>query len=553
MIKINKKTSKKITFLLFFTLFLTGLFTFKDYGISIDEEFHRSSGFYWLNYILNFTSFDDFKNLVSIKINQIHGFTLPLPETYPYYGVVFDLPIAFLEVLFQINDPKNYFYFKHLLNFILFFISSVFFYKLLLNRFINYNIALIGTLFFILSPRIYGNSFFNNKDLVFLSLVTITLYYCFKSLDKLSYKNLLIFSTLAALCTSHRILGFFIPISFFIFFLLSVLSNTKNLKDLPSITFFFIFYVLFLILFWPLLWTDPFENFSLAFNYFSAIPLRIKMLFDGSYVGTDLLPYNYIFIWVLITTPLLYVIFFLIGYVHMFKRFFLKFLNVREKNFYSDLWRGSKEKKDLFILFNITSIIVYFVSFNVSLYTGWRQIYFLNIFIIYISIYAFYRIDLKIKSLSKTKTHFGVVILYLIFVAYKMISYHPYQNIYFNSMFNNNAHKKFEVDYWGLSGRKFLEEILILEKNKKIITIGVASWLPLERSVKLLDKKDRSRIKIIGQEFQNADYLYTNFISEVDKNSNDKYKIPSNFSKINEFILDNMTVYEVFKKDGPIN
>jgi len=553
MIKINKKTSKKITFLLFFTLFLTGLFTFKDYGISIDEEFHRSSGFYWLNYILNFTSFDDFKNLVSMKINQIHGFTLPLPETYPYYGVVFDLPIAFLEVLFQINDPKNYFYFKHLLNFILFFISSVFFYKLLLNRFINYNIALIGTLFFILSPRIYGNSFFNNKDLVFLSLVTITLYYCFKSLDKLSYKNLLIFSTLAALCTSHRILGFFIPISFFIFFLLSVLSNTKNLKDLPSITFFFIFYVLFLILFWPLLWADPFENFSLAFNYFSAIPLTIKMLFDGSYVGTDLLPYNYIFIWVLITTPLLYVIFFLIGYVQMFKRFFLKFLNVREKNFYSDLWRGSKEKKDLFILFNITSIIVYFVSFNVSLYTGWRQIYFLNIFIIYISIYAFYRIDLKIKSLSKTKAHFGVIILYLIFVAYKMISYHPYQNIYFNSMFNNNAHKKFEVDYWGLSGRKFLEEILILEKNKKIITIGVASWLPLERSVKLLDKKDRSRIKIIGQEFQNADYLYTNFISEVDKNSNDKYKIPSNFSKINEFILDNMTVYEVFKKDGPIN
>ena len=350
-------------------------------------------------------------------------------------------------------------------------------------------------MFFILSPRIYGNSFFNNKDLVFLSLVTITLYYCFKSLDKLSYKNLLIFSTLAALCTSHRILGFFIPISFFIFFLLSVLSNTKNLKDLPSITFFFIFYVLFLILFWPLLWADPFENFSLAFNYFSAIPLTIKMLFDGSYVGTDLLPYNYIFIWVLITTPLLYVIFFLIGYVQMFKRFFLKFLNVREKNFYSDLWRGSKEKKDLFILFNITSIIVYFVSFNVSLYTGWRQIYFLNIFIIYISIYAFYRIDLKIKSLSKTKAHFGVIILYLIFVAYKMISYHPYQNIYFNSMFNNNAHKKFEVDYWGLSGRKFLEEILILEKNKKIITIGVASWLPLERSVKLLDKKDRSRIK----------------------------------------------------------
>ena len=71
----------------------------------------------------------------------------------------------------------------------------------------------------------------------------------------------------------------------------------------------------------------------------------------------------------------------------------------------------------------------------------------------------------------------------------------------------------------------------------------------LRKKSKLLDKEDRSRIKIIGQEFQNADYLYTNFISEVDKNSNDKYQIPSNFSKVNEFILDNITVYEVFKKN----
>ena len=131
-----------------------------------------------------------------------------------------------------------------------------------------------------------------------------------------------------------------------------------------------------------------------------------------------------------------------------------------------------------------------------------------------------------------------------------MVSYHPYQNIYFNSLFNNNTHKKFEVDYWGLSGRKFLEEILILEKNKKTITIGVASWLPLERSLKLLDKEDRSRIKIIGQEFQNADYLYTNFISEVDKNLNDKYKVPSNFTSISKFSLDNVLVYEIFKKNN---
>ena len=54
---------------------------------------------------------------------------------------------------------------------------------------------------------------------------------------------------------------------------------------------------------------------------------------------------------------------------------------------------------------------------------------------------------------------------------------------------------------------------------------------------------------IVGQNYENADYLYTNFISEVDKNIDDKYKIPDNFNIINEFILDNITVYQVFKKE----
>ena len=119
MTKIDIKTSKRITFLLFSSFFLIGMFTFRDYGISIDEEFHRSSGFYWLNYILSFTAFEDLKNLVNIKINDIKGFTLQLPQDHPYYGVVFDLPLAFLEVIFKIEDPQNIFYFKHFLNFLL--------------------------------------------------------------------------------------------------------------------------------------------------------------------------------------------------------------------------------------------------------------------------------------------------------------------------------------------------------------------------------------------------------------------------------------------------
>ena len=545
----DKKISKNIAYFLFSIFFLIGLSTFKDYGMWTDEEFQRFSGFYWLNYVLSFTSFDDLKNITTLKINQIGDYTLPHPKNHPFYGVIFDLPAAFLELIFKIEDPKKYFHFRHFLNFIFFFIGSIFFYKLLLNRFTNYNVALIGTLFYILSPRIYGNSFYNNKDIVFLSLITIALYYCFKALEKPNIKNLLIFSIFAAIATSSRIVGIFLPLSFLGFYFLSVLSNKKNLENLLNIFFFFVFYFLFTIILWPALWSGPIENFVSAFKSFSRFSdVNIRILFDGSYVYTNFLPYSYIFTWVFITTPILYTILFITGYAQIFRRFFLKFLNIKEKNYYYDLWRGVNEKKDLFILFNITGIISFLILSNAILYNGWRHIYFINTFIIYIATYAFYRIDIYFQLKLKKKIHYYISILFLITVTYKMAIYHPFQKIYFNNYFNQITHQNFEIDYDGLSGKKFLEEILTREKNQNVINIGVASWYPLHRSIKLLDKEDRKKINIVGQEFQKADYIYSNFMSEVDKNINDKYKIPSGFTKIGKFTLDNITVYEFFKK-----
>ena len=243
----NNKISKYFAYFFFSIFFFIGILTFKDYGISVDEEYQRIAGFYWLNYLLSFTSFENLKSISAFKFDQIVDFTLPHPKDHIYYGILFDLPMAFFEVIFKIEDPKDYFYFRHLSNFLLFFIASIFFYKLLLNRFLSYNISLIGVLFFILSPRIYGSSFFNNKDVVFLSLATIAIFYCFKVFDKTSYKNLLLFALFAGLSTSHRILGIFLPISFLVFYLLSILSNNKDLNKLPSIVFFFFFFFFFFL------------------------------------------------------------------------------------------------------------------------------------------------------------------------------------------------------------------------------------------------------------------------------------------------------------------
>ena len=70
---------------------------------------------------------------------------------------------------------------------------------------------------------------------------------------------------------------------------------------------------------------------------------------------------------------------------------------------------------------------------------------------------------------------------------------------------------------------------------------------PLNRSIEILDKEVRDKIIFIGQDFKNANYIYTNNISEVDKNKNNKYDIPNNFKKIYEYIIDGLTIFTIYK------
>ena len=68
-----------------------------------------------------------------------------------------------------------------------------------MDRFNDYLISIFGTLFYVGSPRIFGDSFFNNKDVIFLSLVTIALFYSLRLLSNFNSKNIILFSILAQL------------------------------------------------------------------------------------------------------------------------------------------------------------------------------------------------------------------------------------------------------------------------------------------------------------------------------------------------------------------
>jgi hypothetical protein len=52
----------------------------------------------------------------------------------------------------------------------------------------------------------------------------------------------------------------------------------------------------------------------------------------------------------------------------------------------------------------------------------------------------------------------------------------------------------------------------------------------------------------VGQDYNKADYIYTNFNYEVDPKYNKKYNIPSEFKEIKKVSVRGITIYSIYKK-----
>ncbi len=545
--KSNTFLNNKLYIFFFLTYFLVGIFIVQDFGISVDEEFHRFSGFYWLSYILEFTHFNDLKMEVSTKLNNISGSTLPNPKNYPFYGVTFDLPLALLETVFQINESKNYYLLRHYANFLIFFVSAIFFLLILINRFKEKNLIILGILLYISSPRIFGDSFYNNKDIIFLSFLTINIYFFFKTIDELNFKNIIYFSIFSALTCATRIIGIFIPLSFILFFFVSKRKNRKSISNSWKYILFYIFlFFLFLVILWPYLWANPLKNLFYSLKIFSSYPVEFKMFFNGEFINSKYLPLSYLPVWILITVPIVTLILSFFGYFKLIFRSFNRLKDIDKESYFDDFWRGKNEKKDFLISLSFSLIFFYVILSNTDLYNGWRHLYFLHIFIIYFGCVGLYRIRLYFKR----KNYYFLIFLILIsFNFIDILKFHPYQSSYFNQLIQGKKKSHFEVDYWGLAGVKFLKEILKKKDIEESIKIGVASYLPLERSLKMFDVESSKKIIIVGQDYKNADYIFNNNISEVNKNVNQKYNIPNNFKLIKEFFVNGFMIYQIYQRN----
>ena len=525
--KIDK--NKNILISIFFIIyFCSGMLITKDYGVSSDEYANRFHGFVTINHVTK-------KFFPSINKKYIKDKNYPELEDHiaKTYGVLFSVPTAIIEVLFKIEDKKNQFLLRHYVNFIIFFISTIFFFKIIIHKYGNWKLALISSILLILSPRIFANSFYNNIDLLFMSLIIIAVYFSLKFFENQNIKNALLCGLFTALIIDIRIPGIIILVSNVAMLLLINLYYKSLVKNYKPFIVYIISTIFFTVIFWPYLWENTIANFFYAFNQMSNYWRSVDNLFFGQKLNSLDLPWYYIPSWIIISTPTLYIFFFITGLIFFIKRikdFFLK--KVEIEFFYNIYFIG--------ILF---SVLISFIYFNSTFYNGWRHAYFLYPFFLLISVDGLFNLFQYVKNTFIKYIFVIAIVLQLVVTFTWMVKNHPHQYVYFNSFIKGNLTNKIELDYWGLSYKQSLDFLLKKDKSKNIKIYNLSLMRPFYYLFSL-DKLQRSRITVV-KNINDADYLFTNYYLDntlYDDIFYEKYKV---FFDIK---IDESSINTIFKK-----
>lgn len=196
--------------------------------------------------------------------------------------------------------------------------------------------------------------------------------------------------------------------------------------------------------------------------------------------------------------------FFFLGLKLTISRIYKRIINI-ENNPDNQLWKGKIEFYNLIYFLNILIPLSAVIILHSSLYSGWRHLYFIYPYIILIAIQGIFL--LKIFLRVKIKLIYAFLITSLLYNFFWIISNHPFQYVYFNSIVGNKFNQYFDMDYWGISNYNSLK--FISSKSEKF-SVGMIGDGDLILSINFLEDKDKKKITY-SDNIEMVDYLIDNF------------------------------------------
>lgn len=419
----------------------------KDYGQSADEWIQIEYGKNIWDY---FTNGD--KQALDYT-NKSMQFT-----HQEYYGGMFDYPT---EVLHHWMPSVPLIVLRHFCNALLGALMMIFTGLLAFRLTRKWTVGLLALLFMVFSPRIFGESMNNPKDIPFASGFIMSMYFLVALLQDFPNKKwkqgagLFIGFTIAfgVRSAGGMLLGAYLVLFTILYYwqykeqrAVLFADKNKQLKQLLIVMAGSLLaaYIAGLAT-WPWGLQDPINNPLESLKGMTNRNSYIRVLFEGVYYMSNNMPWYYEFKWIFISNPLAV----LVGFI------LLPVLIMKARKTYGNF-------AVILPLFGAVFPILYMVYKHSTVYDTWRHVFFVYPFWVIASSMGWDMAGSLIKDAKKEWIPKAVAVVLLLPAVVWTVRSHPNQYVYFNELEGGakGAYGYYDLDYYQNSGKQACEWIL---------------------------------------------------------------------------------------------
>ena len=482
----------------FVAVLVLGLLLVRDFGLTIDENQQRDTGMVSLKHV----AIDHYPQWVSAD-HSFDKYNTPLDEYVDRdYGVAFETPVCLAERLLNIEDDGDKFLFRHLCTFLVSFGGLIAVFQLARRRFGDWRLGLLAALWLLLSPRLFAESFYNDKDAVFMALFAIATNTAVRLLLRPTASRAVWHAVACAVAIDVRIMAVLVPLATLGLLAWRGLRGEVKWRRIGGIGAGYLLLLAGLVVaLWPYLWPAPLDNFLEAFEEMKSFRWGGSVLYFGEMERATDLPWHYPLVWPAITTPLLYLFSGLLGTGLLVRQLVRRHWR---------LWHNEQELQDVLFLALFVGPLVAVIAFHSVLYDGWRQLYFIYPAFLLVALRGWVAASQwRPRWAGWPRAMRLATALCLLGTAAQMVRDHPMQNVYFNLLAGAHVGERFELDYWGQGYRQDLEYIIGHDVRPRVRVCAPAPS-PAEFNRLMLPADQRERLIFVDKP-DSADYFITNY------------------------------------------
>ena len=413
------------------------LLTFRDYGVTWDEDAHNWYGNFVLDYYISF-----FGDKTALHWRDLYN-----------YGAVFDTIAAALSRISPIGIYET----RHLLNGLVGIIGLIGCYNLA-RAVARPRAGFIAVLFLVLTPNYYGQMFNNPKDIPFAVGAVWASYYMVQLIPKLPRPPLWSLVKLGAaigIAMGVRIGGLLLVCYFGLLLVLDGASRGLGARRTTVLfsniwvscwsAFAPVVLVAYpvMLLFWPWAQTGPIEHPLRALEFFSHQTFPFPTLFAGSFLPAVDLPWIYLPTHIAIALPEFVLVLLLCAPIAAAIGTWQCRLNLSRERILAAFIVG----------IGIVVPVTYAIAIKAVLFDGMRHFIFV---LPLIAVAAALTADQGLAWLRwfpYQRTILAALVLYGLAHLSIMAMLHPDQYVYYNAFVGGveGAQRKFKLDYWANS------------------------------------------------------------------------------------------------------